>query len=308
MTPDAVTPFAGSRYEQKQTVKLAAGGSCVVVDWLGAGRSANGERWRSLACTSRTAYVTASRTLVDAISLPGAHAIDATDAWYDAVVSCVFAGPARARNGRKSSGRGAALGCYAGRARRRRCPGGRGALAGAVLMGAGRVDDDLVVARFCAEAPEDAYRILKEALAPLEAALGEAPYAERLLGVGGFGQRARVPAEDAVVDVVDVIHAYDAGARPRAVAARRLGAADGRLRPFRWARGGGPAQSAERGRRGEFGSLPGPAADVALLAICALLRRRVPRRGSRGPRRGARRAPRRRRRRRNGPRSRRAPA
>ena len=70
-------------------------------------------------------------------------------------------------------------------------------------MGAGRVDDDLVVARFCAEAPEDAYRILKEALVPLEAALGEAPYAERLHGVGGFGQRARVPAEDAVVDVAD---------------------------------------------------------------------------------------------------------
>ena len=36
VTPDAVTPFAGSRYEQKQTVKSAAGGSCVVVDWLGA--------------------------------------------------------------------------------------------------------------------------------------------------------------------------------------------------------------------------------------------------------------------------------
>merc|ERR1739841_159125 len=182
VTPDAVTPFAGSRYEQKQTVKLAAGGSCVVVDWLGAGRSANGERWRILSCTSRTAYVTASRTLVDAVALPGAHAIDATDAWYDAVVSCVFAGPRAQETGEKALAVARRL---------------------AAMRGAGRADDDLVVARFCAEAPEDAYRILKEALAPLEGALGEAPYAERLHGVGGFGRRARVPTEDAVADVVD---------------------------------------------------------------------------------------------------------
>jgi len=83
VTPDAVTPFAGSRYEQKQTVKLAAGGSCVVVDWLGAGRSANGERWRSLSCTSRTAYVTASRTLVDAVANRKSNAAspDAASLW-----------------------------------------------------------------------------------------------------------------------------------------------------------------------------------------------------------------------------------
>ena len=203
VTPDAVTPFAGSRYEQKQTVKLAAGGSCVVVDWLGAGRSANGERWRSLACTSRTAYVTASRTLVDAVALPGAHAIDATDAWYDAVVSCVFAGPRARETGEKALAVARRLAAMRGARVADGAQADVGPLAGAVLMGAGRVDDDLVVARFCAEAPEDAYRILKEALAPLEAALGEAPYAERLHGVGGFGRRARVPAEDAVADVAD---------------------------------------------------------------------------------------------------------
>ena len=134
VTPDAVTPFQGSRYEQTQTVKLAAGGSCVVVDWLGAGRSANGERWRSLACTSRTAYVTASRTLVDAVALPGAHAIDATDAWYDAVVSCVFAGPRAQETGEQALAVARRLAAMRGARVADGAQADVGPLAGAVLM------------------------------------------------------------------------------------------------------------------------------------------------------------------------------
>jgi len=192
LTPDAVTPFADSSYEQKQQIRLDRGGSCVVVDWLGAGRSANGERWRSTKCTSRTEYRMGDTTLVDAVALDGAKNIDAEDAWYDAVVSCVFMGPrAQAAGDRAMSVARHLASC--GGARVADGPQSKvGPLVGSVVAGASRIDEATVVARFCSETPEDAYRILRAALAPLEGALGEAPYADRIHGVGGFGTRPRV--------------------------------------------------------------------------------------------------------------------
>ena len=45
VVPDPVTCFAGSRYEQRQRFRLAAGASLLLVDWLTSGRAARGERW-----------------------------------------------------------------------------------------------------------------------------------------------------------------------------------------------------------------------------------------------------------------------
>ncbi len=47
LAPDACCPFKGSRYKQKQVfeVDVAGGGSVGLVDWVGEGRGARGEKW-----------------------------------------------------------------------------------------------------------------------------------------------------------------------------------------------------------------------------------------------------------------------
>ena len=45
LLPDPITCYSESRYVQRQKVALDVGGSVVSVDWLTAGRFANGERW-----------------------------------------------------------------------------------------------------------------------------------------------------------------------------------------------------------------------------------------------------------------------
>ncbi|KAJ1638794.1 UreD urease accessory protein-domain-containing protein [Pavlovales sp. CCMP2436] len=52
--PDALVPFAESDFEQSVAVALEPGASAVLVDWLGAGRVANGERWAFRKLWSRT--------------------------------------------------------------------------------------------------------------------------------------------------------------------------------------------------------------------------------------------------------------
>lgn len=52
--PDSLVPFANSDLEQTISVALEPGGSAVLVDWIGAGRVANGERWAFRRLWSRT--------------------------------------------------------------------------------------------------------------------------------------------------------------------------------------------------------------------------------------------------------------
>jgi len=47
LTPDPLVPFKGSRFTQKQSIRLEdATASALVVDWVGAGRASRGERWQ----------------------------------------------------------------------------------------------------------------------------------------------------------------------------------------------------------------------------------------------------------------------
>ncbi|MGZ4809654.1 MAG: urease accessory protein UreD [Thermoanaerobaculia bacterium] len=46
LAPDPLVCFARSRYTQVTDVRLASRGALVLVDWLGAGRVASGERWQ----------------------------------------------------------------------------------------------------------------------------------------------------------------------------------------------------------------------------------------------------------------------
>ena len=54
MAPDPVQAFAGSRFDQNQTVRLDPTASMVLLDWCSAGRIARGERWSFSRYQSRT--------------------------------------------------------------------------------------------------------------------------------------------------------------------------------------------------------------------------------------------------------------
>lgn len=71
--PDAVVPFAGSRYRQEQRFSVSAGGSLLVVDALSGGRCASGERWKFLEYSNLLKITVGNRLLVhDALALRAA--------------------------------------------------------------------------------------------------------------------------------------------------------------------------------------------------------------------------------------------
>jgi len=63
--PDPLVPFAGSRYEQRATLRLEAGASLAWVDVLSCGRSSRGERWAMSSYASRTRIVSGDRLVCD---------------------------------------------------------------------------------------------------------------------------------------------------------------------------------------------------------------------------------------------------
>ena len=78
--PDPLVPFAQSGYAGDQRFALEPGASLVAIDWLGAGRTACGERWAFDSYSSRTEirFIGAEESapsLVEAMSLhAGCHA------------------------------------------------------------------------------------------------------------------------------------------------------------------------------------------------------------------------------------------
>ena len=195
-TPDAVTPFRASTYAQTQRFELADGASVAVVDWLGAGRAANGERWAFDAATSKSRYVVGGAEIIDALRLggPAAHFdVDTTTEGYDVAASLVLVGPRAAAAAAATRGVAGDLAARRGARRLEKGPAsaGRLALEGAVVMGVGDAGGGATVARLVCESPDDAYRVLRACLEPLACELGEAPYADRIHAVGGFGAAAR---------------------------------------------------------------------------------------------------------------------
>ncbi len=62
--PDPVIPYAGSRYDQRLAVDVAAGGLAIVADAWAAGRLARGERWAFAAFTNEVRIDLAGRPAV----------------------------------------------------------------------------------------------------------------------------------------------------------------------------------------------------------------------------------------------------
>lgn len=68
--PDAVQPFAGSTYRQRQEFHLAEGAGLVLLDWFTSGRAARGERWAFNHFQSRNdVFIRGERVFVDSILL-----------------------------------------------------------------------------------------------------------------------------------------------------------------------------------------------------------------------------------------------
>jgi urease accessory protein len=95
LAPDPVVCFAQSSYEQNVDIRLAPRASLVLVDWLGAGRVASGERWQH----DRFSSVTRIRCgedclLYDSLSLnPLDGEVAARMGRFNSLITVVIAGP-----------------------------------------------------------------------------------------------------------------------------------------------------------------------------------------------------------------------
>lgn len=163
--PDPTTPYAGSRYEQVQTVDLRGDASLVWLDAMTGGRTARGERWQAAAWRSRLAIDLDGRPLLrDGLLLDPAHGDPAARAGrFNAVATLVLGGPLLA-------GRVQAALALGGAVQR-----GAPLLIGAAPLGGGWG----AVVRCAAVAHEQVERMLTGILAPLDDLLGDDPWRRR---------------------------------------------------------------------------------------------------------------------------------
>ena len=172
LLPDPVSPFAGSRYEQRLRFDLAAGASLVALDAVAAGRCARGERWSLDRYRSSTEVLVAGqRVLADALALAAPcaggpapdRALSLRLGRFEVFATAIAVGPAFA------SGAAALLARLAAR------PVERGA---SLLAAASRLADGIFL-RCAAGSVEALAGFVREALAFAATPLGEDPFARR---------------------------------------------------------------------------------------------------------------------------------
>ena len=97
LAPDPVQCFADSSYEQRQHFTLASSANLLLVDWMSAGRTARGERWRFHRYASRNVVEReGKKLLIDALRLDSADgALDARfrGAGFNCFATVVLFGP-----------------------------------------------------------------------------------------------------------------------------------------------------------------------------------------------------------------------
>ena len=96
VAPDPLVPFAGSRYEQRATIRLAEGASLAWVDVLACGRASRGERWAMARYGNRTRIELGGALVADDALVLDAEARDLPRAMgrFDAVATLFLVGPA----------------------------------------------------------------------------------------------------------------------------------------------------------------------------------------------------------------------
>jgi urease accessory protein len=95
LAPDPVVCFARSSYAQDVEIRLAPRGALVLVDWLGAGRVARGERWQLDHFSSVTQIWRGQRRLLyDSLRLaPEDGDVAARMGRFNTLITVVLAGP-----------------------------------------------------------------------------------------------------------------------------------------------------------------------------------------------------------------------
>jgi urease accessory protein len=95
LAPDPVVCFARSSYQQNVDIRLAPRASLVLVDWLGAGRVASGERWQHDRFSSVTRIRRGADCLLsDSLSLnPEDGDVAARMGRFNTLITVVIAGP-----------------------------------------------------------------------------------------------------------------------------------------------------------------------------------------------------------------------
>jgi urease accessory protein len=93
--PDPLVPFAGSRYEQRTTLRLAEGASLAWVDVVSCGRASRGERWAMSSYASRTRIVRGERLVCDDALVLDAATQDLPRSMgrFDAIATMFLVGP-----------------------------------------------------------------------------------------------------------------------------------------------------------------------------------------------------------------------
>jgi urease accessory protein len=156
--PEALAPFAGSRYRQRNRLDVAAGGSLAWLDGVTAGRMARDERWRQDAYDSRTDVLLAGRLVLRETLRLDAGTATRMGA-HDAIATLLLTGP-RLTEAAQAARALAEL----------HRPGEDGLFAAATPLGDG------CVLRLCAATSEAISRRLHAVLAPLSAQLDGDPW------------------------------------------------------------------------------------------------------------------------------------
>jgi urease accessory protein len=96
VAPDPLVPFAGSRYEQRATIRLAKDASLAWVDVLACGRASRGERWAMARYATRTRILREGELACDDALVLEAEGRDLPRAMgrFDAIATLFLVGPA----------------------------------------------------------------------------------------------------------------------------------------------------------------------------------------------------------------------
>jgi urease accessory protein len=158
--PEPVVCFAGARYRQDATIRLAPGAGLVWLDALTAGRAARGERWRFDGYRSHVRVDRGGRTVVvDGLVLDPAHGPLARRLGrFDALATLLVVGALRDHVLAAAS------------------PVLRGADA---VVAPSPIGDDAAVCRVAAISAEALAHALRPILAPVAALLGDDPLARK---------------------------------------------------------------------------------------------------------------------------------
>ncbi|KAJ8602511.1 hypothetical protein CTAYLR_001275 [Chrysophaeum taylorii] len=197
--PDPCVPYRGSAYAGTSRYVLEPGASLVTVDWVQAGRvrMRGGERWVLESFSSRATWqIGDDESAADAVVLD-AHSrrgFDLGGTRRDATATLAVVGLPEVASRCLKAARAIA-----------RRSGARvvdedededfPSLASPVALGCSSAGK-LLVARLVAADSEDIYRVLHHVLLPLEAALGSAPYADRIYGSSSRVSPRDCPDED----------------------------------------------------------------------------------------------------------------